>query len=85
MLFDDCRFPQGDYVWWVPNSLIGLLAVAAGFVTLLLPETRGKTLPDTIEEAELFGINKPLEIDNVSNEKPDESIEKETKLFSIHL
>ena len=56
---------------WFPNSLVGLLAVIAGFITFLLPETKDQKLPDTSEEAEIFGtkaaaaIQKNLEKDAV--------------------
>ena len=54
---------------WFPNSLVGLLAVIAGFITFLLPETKDQKLPETSEEAEIFGtkaaaaIQKNLEKD----------------------
>ena len=40
-------------VWTgLPNLLIGALTIVAGCTTLLLPETMGTKIPDTIEEAE---------------------------------
>ena len=38
-----------------PAIIFGLLSVLAGLLTLLLPETNNKVLPDTIEEGEHFG------------------------------
>ena len=45
----------GDY--WRPGPLIvyGLLAFSAGALSLLLPETLNKKLPETIEDGEQFG------------------------------
>ena len=39
----------------IPSATFGVLAILAGLVALLLPETRGQILPDTLEEGELFG------------------------------
>ena len=35
-----------------PVFIFGLISLLAGLVTLLLPETRGRVSPDTIEEGE---------------------------------
>ena len=45
----------GDY--WPPGPLIvyGILAFSAGMLSLLLPETLNKKLPETIEDGEHFG------------------------------
>ncbi|XP_072019579.1 organic cation transporter protein-like isoform X2 [Amphiura filiformis] len=45
----------GEY--WPPLPLIifGSSAIIAGLLALLFPETKGKTLPETIEEGEMFG------------------------------
>lgn len=45
----------GDYYVPLPSIIIGTFAVVAGLLALLLPETKGKNLPETIEEGELFG------------------------------
>jgi len=39
---------------WISGVIFGLLALSAGFLSFLLPETRGRKLPTTIEEAEKF-------------------------------
>ncbi|GFQ84362.1 hypothetical protein TNCT_623731, partial [Trichonephila clavata] len=39
----------------VPNSLYAFLALSGGFLALLLPETRGLDLPDTLQEGEDLG------------------------------
>ncbi|XP_071479194.1 organic cation transporter protein-like [Diadema antillarum] len=45
----------GDYYTPAPQIVFGVSTVLAGFLSLLLPETKGKELPETIEEGELFG------------------------------
>lgn len=40
----------GQTVWWAPSTLCGLLAVIAGVFCLVLPETRGRSLADTVDE-----------------------------------
>nr|AAB19097.1 LX1 [Mus musculus] len=46
-------------VWQaLPLILFGVLGLTAGAVTLLLPETKGVALPETIEEAENLGRRK---------------------------
>ncbi|XP_043470044.1 organic cation transporter protein-like [Leptopilina heterotoma] len=43
-------------IWFpFPHVFYGTLALCAGLITLLLPETLNKRLPDTIEEGENFG------------------------------
>ena len=39
----------------IPFLVLGCCAICSGLVSLLLPETRGKNLPETLEEGELFG------------------------------
>lgn len=39
-------------VGWFPLVVIGSATLLAGMVSLLLPETLGAGMPDTIEEAE---------------------------------
>ncbi|GFT10802.1 organic cation transporter protein [Nephila pilipes] len=39
----------------VPNVLYGLLALTSGLLALLLPETRGMNMPDSMEDGENFG------------------------------
>ncbi|XP_016353447.1 solute carrier family 22 member 4-like [Sinocyclocheilus anshuiensis] len=38
----------GNYYKYIPYIVIGSLAVFSGLITLLLPETKGKVLPETI-------------------------------------
>ncbi|CAL1284200.1 unnamed protein product [Larinioides sclopetarius] len=39
---------------WVPMAIPGGLSILSGLFVLLLPETKGKILPDTLEEGEKF-------------------------------
>ena len=45
----------GDYYYPAPLIIFGTTTILAGFLSFLLPETRGKKLPETIEEGEIFG------------------------------
>jgi OCT family organic cation transporter-like MFS transporter 4/5 len=49
-------FLQGDHWRPLPLLIYGALALCGGLLSLLLPETLNKKLPDTIEEGELFGL-----------------------------
>ncbi|CAL1283312.1 unnamed protein product [Larinioides sclopetarius] len=51
----------GDMTYpWVPIAVPGVLSVMSGFLILLLPDTKGKTLSDTLtqEETKKFPISK---------------------------
>ena len=45
-------------VYWTPLPMVvlGIPTVLAGFLALVLPETAGKDLPQTIEEADQVSI-----------------------------
>nr|CAB3266150.1 organic cation transporter protein-like [Phallusia mammillata] len=43
-----------NIITWLPNSLFGSFAVIAGVVALSYPETNGKPIMETIEQAEIF-------------------------------
>ncbi|CAH2084820.1 unnamed protein product [Euphydryas editha] len=40
----------------IPTMIFGFLALLSGFSTLFLPETTGRTLPQSIEDGEKFGV-----------------------------
>jgi len=42
----------------LPSLVFGVFAAVSGLLYLCLPETLGHVLPDTIEEAELFGARR---------------------------
>ncbi|XP_063223494.1 organic cation transporter protein-like isoform X2 [Bacillus rossius redtenbacheri] len=50
-----CANLLADYWQPLPLLIFGSLAVSSGLLTLLLPETLNRKLPDTIEEGEQFG------------------------------
>ncbi|XP_070559896.1 organic cation transporter protein-like isoform X2 [Ptychodera flava] len=58
-MFASILAPQIIYgrVLWIhlPQCIFGIMPLIAGFLALLLPETRGKKLPETIEDGEAFG------------------------------
>ncbi len=39
---------------WIPNIVFGVLAVVAAGLGLLLPETAGRPLPQTVEDIEMW-------------------------------
>jgi len=43
---------QAKELPWLPGLLFGGLSTAAGLISLLLPETLGRPLPQTIEDIE---------------------------------
>ena len=43
---------KGSIYPWAPFVVFGLGALLAAAVTILLPETRGQTLPDTVADME---------------------------------
>lgn len=40
---------------WLPTIIFGLSPISAGLLCFLLPETRGKTLPDTLDDVKSEG------------------------------
>jgi hypothetical protein len=50
---------QGEYTLSaVPLLIMGGLTLLGGILVLALPETLGRQLPDTVEEAEVLANNK---------------------------
>lgn len=43
-----------DTLPWFPSTFFGSLSLVAGVLALLYPETTNMTMPQTMEEAELF-------------------------------
>lgn len=51
------NFFKGDYGWKnLPFMVFGISGIFAGLTTIILPETLGRTLPNTIKESEKIGI-----------------------------
>ncbi|XP_068227220.1 organic cation transporter protein-like [Palaemon carinicauda] len=65
----------GPFVPWMPSIIFGGGALLAGFLTMFLPETKGKPLPDTISDLEGKKMRK-------RRDDHEEGAEEETKLNS---
>ncbi|VDN52935.1 unnamed protein product [Dracunculus medinensis] len=50
----------GDTLKILPLIIMGMASVSAGFTSLLLPETYGASLPQTLQQAEDFGKNERI-------------------------
>ena len=50
----DSLLSQGTTNKVIPPLIFGCLSIAAGLLALLLPETKGKHLSETLEEGENF-------------------------------
>lgn len=44
---------QGTIVWFIPTTICAVVAICAGTLVMLLPETKGKDLHDKINEADI--------------------------------
>ncbi|GFG37619.1 hypothetical protein Cfor_12698, partial [Coptotermes formosanus] len=55
----------GDHWRPLPLLIYGALALCGGVLSLLLPETLNKKLPDTIEDGELFGLKPKKEAESL--------------------
>ncbi|CAH1779040.1 unnamed protein product [Owenia fusiformis] len=49
----------GTFSRFAPSIFFGLVSLLGGFIVLLLPETRDRPLPETLEDAERFSKFKP--------------------------
>ena len=68
--FKLCGCFQARLAPWSPGVVFGTLSVLAGVATLLLPETNGRPLPQTVEQIErMVGKTKKGAIPIVTNEK----------------
>ncbi|KAG1652131.1 Carcinine transporter [Nymphon striatum] len=68
----------------VPMILYGFLATTSGALGLLLPETRSKRLPNTIEEGEAFGKHETFDLKKMCSccQKPNKC-EKDLSLQDV--
>ncbi|XP_072014759.1 organic cation transporter protein-like [Amphiura filiformis] len=53
----------------LPFVVFGVLSIAGGLASLILPETKGKNLPETIEEGEQFGKKPDMLSDDQADDK----------------
>ena len=49
-------FSQDSFDPKLPSVIFGTISLISGFLTLFLPETLGKTMPQTLEEGESLGL-----------------------------
>ena len=54
---------------YVPVVIFGLSALLAGIISLKLPETKGRKLPDTVEEAQQLELATLLPVSWRSRDK----------------
>lgn len=52
----------------LPLVLFGILTLIGGFLTIMLPETLGRKLPDNIDDVELSGSQDTLTSDDNAEE-----------------
>uniref|UniRef100_A0A3Q2Q413 Solute carrier family 22 member 16 n=1 Tax=Fundulus heteroclitus TaxID=8078 RepID=A0A3Q2Q413_FUNHE len=63
-------------VWiYLPQLIVGILAFIIGVLTLLLPETLGKPLPTTLEEAESLGHNPSKKKSTLDTKNAEDGLE----------
>ncbi|CAH1788449.1 unnamed protein product [Owenia fusiformis] len=57
------QMPLLAKTWYgLPYLVMGIIPILTGIMAVLLPETMGKTLPETLKQGELFGIERNEEI-----------------------
>lgn len=66
---------MADFWKPLPVLIFGLLAFTAGLLSLYLPETHNRELPETIEDGEQFGRNSTKKVADV------ESVPEELKVL----
>ncbi|CAD5125232.1 DgyrCDS13470 [Dimorphilus gyrociliatus] len=63
-----------------PTTIFGVFATGTGILTLLLPETLNKTLPETIEEGESFGKKvKKSQVEDITGKQAEANLKLEEK------
>uniref|UniRef100_A0A671QFY8 Solute carrier family 22 member 4-like n=2 Tax=Sinocyclocheilus TaxID=75365 RepID=A0A671QFY8_9TELE len=71
----------GNYYKYIPYIVIGSLAVFSGLITLLLPETKGKVLPETIVQMQrIKGLRSSKKQDAMMWTADKSKVFKEVKL-----
>ena len=71
-------FVQGNVWWALPRVIYGTLGITAGLLSILLPETLGVRMCETIEEAETdqkHAVQHVVETEPVLQEKQQEEEE----------
>uniref|UniRef100_A0A8C2ZK14 Uncharacterized protein n=2 Tax=Cyclopterus lumpus TaxID=8103 RepID=A0A8C2ZK14_CYCLU len=63
-------------VWiYLPQLIVGILAFIIGVLTLLLPETLGRPLTTTLEEAEALGSQPSKKDSALGNKDAEDGLE----------
>nr|XP_006825794.1 PREDICTED: organic cation transporter protein-like [Saccoglossus kowalevskii] len=62
-----------------PFLIMAITSIIAGLLALLLPETRNKDLPETLEEGELFGMKRYKNCTDENEEEDTESFEMQSQ------
>lgn len=70
---------KGEYYGkWLPTVIFGSVALLASLLTLLLPETVNRRLPDTVED-----IEHPKKQENANHDFDNIAMEKDTNVDGI--
>ena len=60
---------QAKELPWLPGLVFGALSTVAGLLTLLLPETLGRPLPQTIDDIEQWYSDKQKKSEDVGEQQ----------------
>lgn len=76
IFFNSWVLPQARFWKPLPLLLVTIGGFIAAWTSLLLPETAGVNLPDTIEEAEEFGVGQSFFLFPFIEQKKLSAVEK---------
>merc|ERR1739842_149535 len=65
----------GPLVPWAPSVVFGVGTLMAGAATLLLPESQGRSMPETIHDFEHYDLKEQQHQSNHENRKANRDIE----------
>ena len=67
---------------WLPNLVLAVVSVIVGFTILILPETAGKPLPQTVEDVEKLYLNIKY-FEDAKNDDEEKKSAKYTELQNM--